>query len=461
MAQSTNKTSTRAITSSYTSFDVPFYNNDTPKAPVRVNGGDVRIVTDTFSGSKNPGWRDKVRKVMDATTPASGVRTKVKLSPCTVGYDYYTQDPDKVAQNLKGQFHRRGAASGTLFPDHFFSALDTVQDTSNSSQFTSADNQAIAKLYEQLESFESSAQAGEDAAESHKTLSLLRKPMSGLQSVTSDFLQRHEKALSIRGLQRSAKAMADATLEWRFAIKPVTKTVAGAIVGLQNRDYVGSYFPFSAKGETTSKSIWGAYSESMGVVSVYVNERWVRKTQVQYQGVWGVEASVDRRSVSDVLSLNWKNVAPTVYNIIPWTWLLDYATNIGNIVESLQVPWAGVKWCCKTSRLSSVYDAQTTGQVFAVSQRFRDHSTHSPGFTHLEKTSFIRRRVTQMPVPKLEFRNPFGSVGQAQNIAALIIGRLPIIGSGLKKALNRNPSLPQAYKQEMRRRGEKVPYPFH
>jgi hypothetical protein len=79
----------------------------------------------------------------------------------------------------------------------------------------------------------------------------------------------------------------------------------------------------------------------------------------------------------------------------------------------------------------------------------------------MTQEKFVRSVVSNLPIPSLELDLSL-SMGQKQNVLALLASRLPIIGAKTKSALDRMPNLQRDFAYEARRRGMKVPYPsFH
>jgi hypothetical protein len=44
------------------------------------------------------------------------------------------------------------------------------------------------------------------------------------------------------------------------------------------------------------------------------------------------------------------NFVPTIYNLIPWSFLVDYFSNIGDVIDAMSIRNVGLAWGCKTTR---------------------------------------------------------------------------------------------------------------
>jgi hypothetical protein len=292
-------------------------------------------------------------------------------------------------------------------------------------------------------------------------LRLIRRPFRQLAQSSSALLQRQIKAFSRRGVKEVAKALADTTLEWRFGVKPLVQTCADAFVGLQNRDNVEHYVQVYASGRTfTSSNTLSNDSYGLDPSELMYNEFREQEQVVRYTGEWRVASDLPKRAVSDVLGLNWRNVVPTLYNLIPYSFLVDYVTNIGDIVNSLAVPWHDVAWMNKTIRHSYLVRQQTVGWSRLTPPYYRVESLDlTPGFIEIRKTAFERLAQGSMPYPKIQLQMP--SYKQVQNIASLLVSRLTSKSGKIKKAMSSRPGLESAFADEVGKRNLRIPYPFH
>lgn len=409
----------------------------------------TKVWSNTFTGRKNPKYRAQIRAVVDATTPADGSKKTVIWKPYRFRYTGWTNRLGaarsvSVLPNF-WQYYREGDCAG--FP---FGLTSFIDDSDPGGSTQSADNLAIERLNDQLQSFTQSVQTGEDIGEARQTINALRSPLPGIRRVITSGLERHIDALKSPS-KHLPKALADAYLETVFGWNPLAASVAGVIVGMQNREEFAIYKPFSAYGgalDTSSK----INTTSSGVAGISISATgWRRaKTTVNYKGIWSSSVTVPRREVQDVLGLRGHNILPTVWNLIPYSFLIDYVTNIGSIVSSLSTPWDDVRWCCKTVRREYVCSLTLTPSMNIGPNGLIESQSLSPGSLLTSSTSFSRRSQVLQPIPRPEFTGLRDMSGKRwTNVAALILSRLPIVNLLTKKAVAKDPGLPQSFIREM------------
>jgi len=338
----------------------------------------------------------------------------------------------------------------------------------NAAVVTSCHNQAVSKLYGQLNSFVSSAKTGEDWGEWKSTMKTLRSPLKPLRDLITSSHYR-----SLRDLDRwrdpvkLAGALADTHLEFAFGIAPLESSIAKGIVGLHNRNIMGNYKPFYAKGDVSyspSTKTQILQADPMNYAQIVLGEKTVWSIQEVFSGVWGEECLLPERPISDVLGLKFRDIVPTVWNLIPYSFLIDYFVNIGQIASALAVPWNGIKWCNYTSRTQGVYEASYSYRMRPGSHIGGMNFGSEPGNFKVLRQIFNRSAQGSMPVPWLEYTKPWQLTGrQWANIAALGISQSAQYLLKLKKAVKRSPELPTVYLRELGQRASmsKVPYPFH
>jgi len=397
-----------------------------------------------------PAWRTLISRHESATTAFTGSDFGFSKSPGS-------------AQTRRTFSFSPGVILGESYsgiPNIFSSILPSTLLPFSGGAFTSARNEAISKTYGQIRDMASPAKAGEDIGEIGETLKMLRKPQAGLQDLTKHLVENHYSLLKKakwNTVKRLAKSLADLTLEYRFGLKPLLSDITASTVSLQNRTVMTTYTTFSAKGKSEAVSTTtGSGTEGSFRYDGRATTR--ERYTVRYRGQCAETHYLDQRSFSASIGLTWREFIPTLYNLIPYTFLLDYVTNLGTFVDAFAVPWGSVAWCNGTyiGLIEQIVDISFSSNgaplYVLVSQ--------TPAHYEVNYKGVQRFNQSGMPFPDFRFEIP--SNRQLENVAALLTSKLPIIGR-LTKTLNRDSKggLDREFKLATRDRSLKVPYPFH
>lgn len=343
------------------------------------------------------------------------------------------------------------------------SDLPTTPPLFSGSTYTSAYNLAVQRLYDTIREMESHVQTGETIGEYKQTIKLLKRGLGGLRDLIDHVSKDHVKILkkeqAWNNTKRMAKSLADLTLEYRFGIEPLAKVLGEGAGAIQSDSYMEAFLPFSVSGKAIStieenNTTWGAFP-TMHLRTLRDSEQ-----KVRFKGEYRLRSKEDGPSYARSLGLTWRELTPTLYNLCPYSFLLDYVVNLHTFIETLAVPFSSVAWCVRTERSQEVnrrlYDFRNGDQnvLFMLEDS-------EAGYFQAGATGIRRREQVSLPMPILQWKKP--SKRALENILALVAGRLPIIGS-LTKRILRSPSgksLDNEFRLAVRDRNLKVPYPFH
>lgn len=120
------------------------------------------------------------------------------------------------------------------------------------------------------------------------------------------------------------------------------------------------------------------------------------------------------------------NVVPAAYEAIPWSWLLDYFTNVQEILESVFTSTAQVKWICLTeSQKTELYYTTRWSSIQDFSPWTLDtlKRGNDAGSAKLVRTTLTRSTPTSLGVPPLYFEHPFEKDKKVANMISVLIAR--------------------------------------
>lgn len=407
------------------------------------------------------GWKQRVQQLRSATTPFVAVRHNISFGLTKAQLKEWSRPTALHNWKLTGSLTTVGLIVQRSY-------MLTHVPSFTGATYQRAANLAIDRLYDKLRSLESPAMLGETLGEYRETHRMLRRPARGLANLT-DYVSRNHLALLKKAkwntLKQTAKSLSDLTLEWRFGVSPLIKDLESAAEALATRDLVlrdRVLFNVSGKAEDTLS----VNTNSVVVQSILngfrVERRVSEKYKVRYKGAYTYTCQGDKLSFNQSLGLTWREAIPTLYNLIPYSFLVDYFVNLDTFVNSVAVPWRQVAWCVKTQRGSGYQTFRPVYQDRNVSgNTIRQLLYYRYGHLQIQGTRVERSNQTSLPLPTLEWKVP--STRQLTNIVALLGSRLPVLRSLTKATRKRLPGLEQEYRVTLLKRGSmaKVPYPFH
>jgi len=368
--------------------------------------------TDSFSGEYNPSHRSQILSGQDATTPAVGIKYSIEGSRFMhynrtgVAFDKYDVQYDVIGD------------APLLWPNPLTTPRDSV--------VTEIRNRAIRKFLDSAKSVRSSFEAGQDLGEIKQTIESLIHPMQSLKELTLSYLGKLKKAKSkYKGDNPSLrKALSDSYLEYRFGWRPLALDIADAYAGLTNR-----------KRMTATSPCYGSASgtDMIGVVEGSVlptgDARYDLTTYTYYQYSYRIKGAI-RLNLTDsgnipvmqALQLSTLNdFAVTAWDLLPYSFVVDYFANVGEIINAVTFPFSDLTFCCGTERLKLTCKYVSTLKTVADGSGVHwVTQTFSPFNAKLNVTKFTRSRLGALDlIPRARISLPVKS-RPWENIGALL-----------------------------------------
>jgi len=288
-------------------------------------------------------------------------------------------------------------------------------------------------------------QGGVALGELRETIHLIRKPLKGLRDGIGNYLtdirkiikgtralggaeyQRIKRIPRKRDRVRLANQIfSDTWLEYAFGWTPLVADIDDGCKALANFLYYrapSKYVQFRA-GE---QSRFENYVDSIGTGGFNIDRvysRFVNYEEKMY-GVVSLEngISVGAGHALDLqpVGLDLRSLIPTVYELIPYSFLVDYFSNLNEIINAACFNRASIKWVNlgikneQTLKLNS-WDISYPSNL---SNYIKDTASPRPNIS-FESTFSMKQRAPYSGslIPSLEFDLPGGK--QLVNIAALV-----------------------------------------
>jgi hypothetical protein len=297
-----------------------------------------------------------------------------------------------------------------------------------------AENQALSRAYANLRNQRSQFQGIVSLGELSETIRLLKHPLKGVETFMRTYLRDLQKSKSFEVLKnrrttRNRKDLlstaADLWLEVAFGIRPLisdVKDLAGAILqqthGSHRAVVVGTGFSKSAMDSVIPNELIGNW------LQLAVRQRVTTTESVRFKVYIDTSqfpALGSLSSLQDSLGFNLESFVPSAYNLIPWSFLVDYMSNLGDVIEAGATSQSEVKFVVRTDRLETVavsyYQPILDPTADSLLQLVLDEAT--PGSSTVLSRNVSRSTSDKLGMPVLVANLP-GSLNKYGNILALL-----------------------------------------
>lgn len=323
------------------------------------------------TGTANSGWRQRIKTGAQAGSPMTSDR-------------FFEIQADNIDAHI---VHKRYVNDTTVDVVRTSSpngwGLNTGQGDfgHNGTSLSASDEaQALSRIYARVRQEAYGFNGLLVLGELKETIHMLRHPLSALEKGLSTYLttlkstrkqvgatvlrrkSETDKALFRRRYDAVRNAMSGSWLELQFGIKPLindVKDIAATALDLATGPSVKK-----ARIRAKSTDVKNVYNVSAVYPGSFMTEILVVKQAITYAGIQyicGLTHSLDApvsqlERVVSASGFQIQNFAPTIYELIPWSFLIDYFVNLGEIIEAVCTDTSDVKWVVRTER----YDTTTT-----------------------------------------------------------------------------------------------------
>jgi hypothetical protein len=288
-----------------------------------------------------------------------------------------------------------------------------------------ANTSALTSLSKRLANELTTFQGGVFVGELKETIHLIRHPLLALRQGLSRHLDLVAKrARRIRKISNMKRMVAETWLETSFGMKPLLSDIDNAA------DAMAQFIVDPTKQEFKTLTAQGFHEtandaelSNFGMTSFSwydVRVRSIRKrtATVKYLACIGVSPSV-RSSALQKVGLNFASFIPTMWELIPYSFVVDYFTNVGDIIQGLANCTADVRWVMKwiitedREEAKNFYLVPTWDPQYPPLQEFR-----SGNFIASKKT-IVRSQYLGSLIPPFRWEIPGEGSLKWANLAAL------------------------------------------
>jgi hypothetical protein len=383
-------------------------------------------------GADDPHWKSKVKRGQNATN---------YLSASSNSQDYYPGEA--MAKAVAGGYLGKTCYTSTGSPKPV-NAPSVVNASKLQNANISAATNILKKIQSETQSFSGTTFLGELREGIH----MLRHPAEALAGE----LNRHAKRLSkrrpkfwydkrqdrirerkLKPLSKSEKSelksfsqlVANSWLEAVFGWAPLLSDIQGIAESSFNKFNEPVIKRLTGYGEESTTLVMHK-ERTAGIASIYyqyiddqTSTRQVIYT-VGYRRKLDSSSNGFQRVIANSGLGSWRDAVPAAWELLPWSFLIDYFSNIGDVINAACVSTTDVAWCRRTT---IEYHRRT---YQGVTHRFKSPTyvalVNSAGVARTKKRT-VERVAASLPIPGLRFELPESNIKLA-NIAALLTGFL-------------------------------------
>lgn len=368
--------------------------------------------TNTFNGDYNPRWRQQVKKAIGATTTASGVKRSLIYVP---GYG------QALWNQSKAQCPPNGGPIYRTYTGNLFNVGTWPADPAGIST-TKADLVALSNYYKKLKQSQTTFQGGVFLAELREAVRMIKHPAMTLRKGIDDYLKTVKKQLRKNRNPKVRRNIPSNTwLEYQFGWAPLMNDIRDGNTALEHLKRVHPLMTKKVVGFGVDETVtFTNRSFSSGLVWSW-QDKDVSTCKVFYSGAVKIEASGSLTMEARLLGIGLSDFVPTVWELIPYSFLIDYFTNIGDVLSSWAFPTASVAWNQRT--IVRIRSREAVG-VNSTTEGFYKRLAFIPGSKKATWRLFERAPLPDVPVLPLTFKVPGTTSLKWLNIAALVNPRI-------------------------------------
>lgn len=388
-----------------------YFNPSAPDVAILATPYKLTAVSSVTHDGPVKDWRLRIKRREGATSHLVG-------SKITMG----TFPRDKVTVKL-GQI-----STGKEVPVVWMGPLSCTDSEVNLGtgpvSIDSANARAISRFASQALSKQRATQSLVSLGEIGETVRMIRRPLQTLFSGLYAYLDTAKKrGRKERSTRRKNRVIQDTWLEYAFGWAPLVSDIKSNCDALAR---LNTYSPPSevvASRETDNSRVTTVSQVAVPGTFAWGYKKTVTKVgmaAVRYKGCISVAESPT--FTTDTLGLSLRDIIPSLWELIPYSFLVDYFTNVGSIIDANSIRSSDFRWCEKGTRVSYTKVHKPLSDFYLQSNAadyiVKSIDPQPSGDFVISVSAVERSNYSGSFVPPLQFKIP-GLSTKWLNIAAL------------------------------------------
>jgi hypothetical protein len=291
----------------------------------------------TRTGVGNPKWKQQVLNGQNATTPMTGVIDDIVSVPGFVNVHSQKPGGGGPYYDLMG----RGDIAQLI-------ALRAPFDWVSPSN-TIAYNRALIAYLKEVDQVNRAFSGGVFLGELRETMRMIKNPAEGLRNILGAYYTGVVK-LKKKQPKNWKKNLSGAWLEACFGMLPLIHDIQDGAKAYNRLVEEPALIPVTAVGVYKSQVANRCFTELLaGLIGLYCPK--VLHTQksndivvVRFRGKVKRESRATIAGKAQLFGFDPLQFLPTAYELMPWSFLIDYFSNLGDIIETGVVNRSAIAW---------------------------------------------------------------------------------------------------------------------
>lgn len=359
-------------------------------------------------------WKARLKEQRSATTSLEGSSWVYKSG----GQSTFGRTKEYVIPSLSTRSEWKGDLGAIYLEAPSLSTL----------AYTNANNSAILAFNRKVQQEITSSQSGIFIGEILKTIRMIRNPAQILNANLYNHVReapsvirrrRHLIAQDKPSARETMRLAQDIWLENSFGWQPLVNDIDHGLKALAElAKTTPDSYPIRGRGQEHRYTTQPKVTLSLGGWTVDMNRSLEELVQVLYKGA----VSVSPPTAGKQFGISLEQVIPTMWELIPYSFLVDYFSSIGDVINANAWNGAGVRWCEKGTLKQSKNTLLLSNPNVIPINPATGYTLTNPVGRAVPSESISRRLVERTAYygpwsPSLVFRLPIGPMKWLNMIA--------------------------------------------
>lgn len=402
-----------------------FYRKQSPGSTITFYDEKASIFkVRTRTGTRVPGFKYLIRKGLNAASPYSVDAYRFGGEP-----EYGRWTGHQFPQNgVISQWYPESKLEGYPSICLNFGNLNHLSIAS-----PKAESLALTRVLKRIRDDQVSFSGGVFLGELRETIGMIKRPARALRDGLSSYMRSvsNKTQRALRGVSGSAERRRVASdvvtgswLEYSLGWRPLFSDIEGLCeLALRVRNdfrisRAGGYALDTADLPIASTDMDAGREFARVFHYKYVTEYSCKYAAGLHNSTTANFAALDR--VRELSGLTWSEFIPTIWELVPNSFVADYFLNIGEILAAGTTDTSTVVWVSKTVRQKTTYNVSSQDRGMQLLSTVTDSRVYRPVRSELVRTTLTRTVPTSLGIPALVLTTPFESIGKSANLVALL-----------------------------------------